>query len=77
METLVDLLNLQLTNFREMTSMVINTRQEPGARLEANFDFNQPDLAEQEKVSNLLKKYGLEFDQEWFESEEYQKFRGL
>ena len=77
METLVDLLNLQLTSFRKMTSMVIDTQREPGARLEANFDCNKPDLAEQEKVSNLLKKYKLEFDQEWFGSEEYQLFLSL
>ena len=77
METLVDLLNLQLTSFRKMTSMVIDTQHEPGARFEAYFDCNQPDLAEQEKVSNLLKKYGLEFDPEWFDSAEYQLFLSL
>ena len=77
METLVDLLNLQLTNFRGMTSMVIDTQREPGARFEAYFDCNKPDLAEQEKVSNLLKKYKLEFDQEWFDSAEYQLFLSL
>ena len=77
METLVDLLNLQLTNFRGMTSMVIDTQREPGARFEAYFDCNKPDLAEQEKVFGLLKKYRLEFDQEWFDSEEYQLSRSL
>ena len=77
METLVDLLNLQLTSFRKMTSMVIDTQREPGARFEAYFDCNKPDLAEQEKVSDLLKTYSLEFDQEWFGSEEYQLFLSL
>ena len=77
METLVDLLNLQLTNFRGMTSMLIDPQRQPEARFEAYFDCNKPDLAEQEKVSSLLKKYKLEFDQEWFESEGYQLFRSL